>query len=185
MFSTKADTGASSCQTRFSTGMMTKAEQKTRLTPHVLHLTPHGLRKYAMVLICNLIHIKHMNKIVIIAHREATLSVSLALLYMLGWWLCAYTVPATLIWHGWPLWFLLSCLFNPLLFVALCALMVNRYFKVVALDQALATDANHADNGNSAEFGSATAKQTANSITATPTTAPRHPADVAPSFSTH
>lgn len=133
-----------------------------------------------------------MNKIVTIAHREAILSVSLALLYMLGWWLCAYTVPATIIWHGWPLWFLLSCLFNPLLFVGLCAFMVNRYFKVVTLDgdQALTTYADHTDNANSAnnpEFYSATvsaAKQTANNP-ASIAAAPRHSVDVAPSFSTH
>lgn len=144
-----------------------------------------------MVLACNLIHIKHMNKIVTIAHREAILSVSLALLYMLGWWLCAYAVPADIIWVGWPLWFLLSCLFNPLLFVGLCAVMVNRYFKVVALEQALTTYADHADNANNPELGSATVlvpKQTTNnpaSIAATKTTAPPHSAAVAPSFSTH
>ncbi|MBU3823661.1 MAG: YhdT family protein [Candidatus Oceanisphaera merdipullorum] len=75
-----------------------------------------------------------MNKIVAIAHREAALSVGLALLYMLSWWGCAYWVPAELTWGGWPLWFLLSCLFNPLLFIGLCALMIKRYFKNVALD---------------------------------------------------
>ncbi|MGO4999360.1 YhdT family protein [Oceanisphaera sp. W20_SRM_FM3] len=78
-----------------------------------------------------------MNKIVTIAHREAALSVSLALLYMLGWWLSAYAVPATTMWHGWPLWFLLSCVFNPLLFIGLCAIMIKRYFKNLPLDAAL------------------------------------------------
>lgn len=87
-----------------------------------------------------------MNKIITIAHREAILSVSLALLYMLGWWISAYTVPADALWHGWPLWFLLSCLFNPLLFVGLCAVMVKRYFKLVALDgdELRVSDANNA-----------------------------------------
>ncbi|ART83194.1 hypothetical protein CBP31_11700 [Oceanisphaera profunda] len=75
-----------------------------------------------------------MNHLVIIARREALLSLGLALLYMLGWWLSAYAVPANLMWHGWPLWFVLSCVFNPLLFIGLCAVMVRRYFKNLPLD---------------------------------------------------
>lgn len=77
---------------------------------------------------------KHMNHLLTIARREALLSVGLAMLYMLGWYGCAYLVPADMTWHGWPVWFVLSCVFNPLLFVGLCALMIKRYFKVVALD---------------------------------------------------
>lgn len=75
-----------------------------------------------------------MNNIVTIARREALLSVILAVLYMLGWWLSAYLVPPELTLAGWPLWFLLSCLFNPLLFIGLCILMVHYCFKSVALD---------------------------------------------------
>ncbi|GHA20986.1 YhdT family protein [Oceanisphaera arctica] len=75
-----------------------------------------------------------MTNIVSIARREATLSVALAVLYLGGWWLSAYTVPPTLMLGGWPLWFVLSCLFNPLLFIVLCVLMVRYCFKNVALD---------------------------------------------------
>ncbi|MFP2770334.1 YhdT family protein [Oceanisphaera sp. KMM 10153] len=75
-----------------------------------------------------------MTNIVSIARREAALSVILAVLYMLGWWLSAYLVPPGIILAGWPLWFVLSCLFNPLLFVVLCMLMVRYCFKTVALD---------------------------------------------------
>lgn len=78
-----------------------------------------------------------MNHLVTVARREALLSLGLAVLYMLGWWLSAYAVPANLMWHGWPLWFLLSCVFNPLLFIGLCAVMVRRYFKNLPLDAAL------------------------------------------------
>lgn len=74
-----------------------------------------------------------MNKIVTVARREALLSLGLALLYMLAWWLSAYATPPNLTLGGWPLWFLLSCLFNPLLFVALCLLMVRYCFSSVAL----------------------------------------------------
>ncbi|MBO1518416.1 YhdT family protein [Oceanisphaera pacifica] len=74
-----------------------------------------------------------MNKIVTIARREALLSVLLAVLYMLAWWLSAYATPSHLTLGGWPLWFLLSCLFNPLLFVGLCVVMVRYCFNAVAL----------------------------------------------------
>jgi uncharacterized membrane protein YhdT len=75
-----------------------------------------------------------MTNIVSIARREAILSVALAVLYLGGWWLSAYAVPPTLMLGGWPLWFVLSCLFNPLLFIVLCVLMVRYCFKTVALD---------------------------------------------------
>lgn len=75
-----------------------------------------------------------MTDIVTIARREATLSVVLAVLYMLGWWLSAYLVPPGIMLAGWPLWFVLSCLFNPVLFIVLCVLMVRYSFKTVALD---------------------------------------------------
>lgn len=78
-----------------------------------------------------------MNYLVTVARREALLSLGLAVLYMLGWWLSAYAVPANLMWHGWPLWFVLSCVFNPLLFIGLCAVMVRRYFKNLPLDACL------------------------------------------------
>ncbi|WP_319782028.1 YhdT family protein [Oceanisphaera sp. IT1-181] len=85
-----------------------------------------------------------MNHLVTIARREALLSLGLAVLYMLGWWLSAYAVPSTIMWHGWPLWFVLSCVFNPLLFIGLCAIMIKRYFKNLPLDAAL-TDAGTED----------------------------------------
>lgn len=75
-----------------------------------------------------------LDNLVILARREALLSVLLAGLYMLAWWLTAYMVPAELILGGWPLWFLLSCLFNPLLFIVLCMLMVRYCFTAISLD---------------------------------------------------
>lgn len=77
-----------------------------------------------------------MKTLSVIARQEALLSISLAVCYMLGWYLCAYMVPSDLLWHGWPLWFLLSCVFNPLLFIVLCAVMIKRYFSVVTLENA-------------------------------------------------
>ncbi len=74
-----------------------------------------------------------MTNIVSIARREAGLSVALAVLYMAGWWLSAYAVPPGLMLGDWPLWFVLSCLFNPLLFVGLCVLMVRLSFRNISL----------------------------------------------------
>lgn len=75
-----------------------------------------------------------MNNLVALARREALLSVLLACLYMVAWWLTAYLVPAQLTIAGWPLWFLLSCVFNPLLFTVLCIVMVRYCFTAVSLD---------------------------------------------------
>lgn len=75
-----------------------------------------------------------MNSIVSVARREALFSVLLALLYLALWAACAWLVPPALTLAGWPLWFLLSCLFNPLLFIVLCTLMVHWCFRAVNLD---------------------------------------------------
>lgn len=94
-----------------------------------------------------------MINIVSIARREATLSVGLAMLYMLGWWLSAYHVPPGLWLGGWPLWFLLSCLYNPLLFVGLCVLMVRYCFNTVALDSPEQMDSPHVTTPHHHESG--------------------------------
>lgn len=75
-----------------------------------------------------------LHNLVTLARREALLSVLLSGLYMVAWWLTAYLVPAELTVGGWPLWFLLSCLFNPLLFIILCILMVRYCFTAISLD---------------------------------------------------
>ncbi|GAA3537220.1 DUF997 family protein [Zobellella aerophila] len=74
-----------------------------------------------------------MTDIFTIARCEARLSVALACLYLLCWSVSAYLIPADARWAGWPLWFLLSCVFNPIAFILLCALMIWRYFTPVAL----------------------------------------------------
>ncbi|PSJ45396.1 DUF997 family protein [Zobellella taiwanensis] len=76
-----------------------------------------------------------MNPIVSVARREALFSVLLALLYLAGWAATAYLVPPDLSLAGWPLWFMLSCLFNPLLFTLLCLLMVRYGFRAVSLGE--------------------------------------------------
>lgn len=69
-----------------------------------------------------------------LARREALLCLGLALLYFVAWYASAYAVPEAIELWGIPLWFLLSCILMPLLFIALCALMVDRLFVEVELN---------------------------------------------------
>ena len=69
-----------------------------------------------------------------LARREAALCLLLTLLYFVAWYGSAYFVPETLELWNMPLWFLLSCILMPLLFIGLCALMVDRLFVDIPLD---------------------------------------------------
>lgn len=69
-----------------------------------------------------------------LARREAALCLLLTLLYFFAWYGTAYFTPLQLELWGLPLWFLLSCMVMPLLFIVLCALMVNRLFIEIPLD---------------------------------------------------
>ncbi|MGL5499283.1 MAG: YhdT family protein [Aeromonas sobria] len=69
-----------------------------------------------------------------LARREAAFCLLLTLLYFFAWYGTAYFTPLQLELWGLPLWFLLSCMVMPLLFIVLCALMVNRLFVEIPLD---------------------------------------------------
>ena len=69
-----------------------------------------------------------------LAHREAVFCLLLTLLYFAAWYGTAYFIPAEIELWGMPLWFLLSCMLMPLLFIGLCALMVDRLFIDIPLD---------------------------------------------------
>ena len=69
-----------------------------------------------------------------LARREAALCLLLTLLYFLAWYGSAYFIPEELELWEMPLWFLLSCILMPLLFIGLCALMVDRLFVDIPLD---------------------------------------------------
>ncbi|MGL5303376.1 MAG: YhdT family protein [Aeromonas sp.] len=69
-----------------------------------------------------------------LARREAALCLLLTLLYFFAWYGTAYFTPVQLELWGLPLWFLLSCMVMPLLFIVLCALMVNWLFIEIPLD---------------------------------------------------
>ena len=69
-----------------------------------------------------------------LARREAALCLLLTLLYFVAWYGTAYLIPEELELWDMPLWFLLSCMLMPLLFIGLCALMVDRLFVDIPLD---------------------------------------------------
>lgn len=69
-----------------------------------------------------------------LARREAALCLLLTLLYFAAWYGSAYFVPEEIEYWDMPLWFLLSCILMPLLFIGLCALMVDRLFVDIPLD---------------------------------------------------
>ncbi|MFQ2147675.1 YhdT family protein [Aeromonas jandaei] len=69
-----------------------------------------------------------------LARREAAFCLLLTLLYFFAWYGTAYFIPVHLELWGIPLWFLLSCMVMPLIFIILCALMVNRLFVDIPLD---------------------------------------------------
>ncbi|BCS48985.1 DUF997 family protein [Aeromonas jandaei] len=69
-----------------------------------------------------------------LARREAAFCLLLTLLYFFAWYGTAYFIPVHLELWDIPLWFLLSCMVMPLIFIILCALMVNRLFVDIPLD---------------------------------------------------
>ncbi|MGE6107076.1 DUF997 family protein [Aeromonas sobria] len=74
-----------------------------------------------------------------LARREAALCLLLTLLYFLAWYGCAYFIPESLRLWDIPLWFLLSCMLMPLLFMGLCAFMVGKLFVEIPLDPELSS----------------------------------------------
>ncbi len=70
------------------------------------------------------------------AHKEARWSLFLTIGWLIVWsvsaWLGGNTPGIT----GFPRWFELSCLFAPLLFLLLCALMLRLIFRDIPLEDA-------------------------------------------------
>ena len=69
-----------------------------------------------------------------LARRESALCLLLPQLYFLAWYGTAYFIPEEIEFWDMPLWFLLSCILMPLLFIVLCGLMVDRLFVDIPLD---------------------------------------------------
>ncbi|MBS0857394.1 MULTISPECIES: DUF997 family protein [unclassified Tatumella] len=68
------------------------------------------------------------------ANKEARWSVLLTLGWLLVWSVSAWQGGNTPGVFGFPRWFELSCLFAPLLFLLLCALMIRFLFRDISLE---------------------------------------------------
>mgnify|MGYP003585295955 CR=1 FL=1 len=73
-------------------------------------------------------------------NREAKWSLYLTLLYMAGWVIFAYFMPAGRGLLGLPLWFELSCIFLPLIFILISMAVLKAVYKEVDLDTDLTSD---------------------------------------------
>lgn len=73
------------------------------------------------------------------AHIEARWALGLAVAYMLWWYASAYGLAPQAadplqLYFGLPLWFLMSCVIGPIVFILLSLAMVKFIFKPVSLD---------------------------------------------------
>lgn len=76
------------------------------------------------------------------AAKEARWALGLSILYVIGWCLCAYLPKGTLGPIGFPLWFELSCIYLPILFVVVGYWIL----KIVYQDISLEIDDNSTEN---------------------------------------
>ncbi|MFS1537410.1 MAG: YhdT family protein [Candidatus Phlomobacter fragariae] len=75
-----------------------------------------------------------MDKRFLQSNKEARWSVFLTVAYLCSWIITAYFSNEGVGITGIPLWFELSCLYLPLIFILLCTLMVKFIFKQMSLE---------------------------------------------------
>lgn len=75
-----------------------------------------------------------MDKRFLQAHREARWAFGLTLAYLAAWLLAAYLQDNDQGITGLPHWFEMACLWVPLLFIALCWLMVRIIYRDISLE---------------------------------------------------
>ncbi|PJG85937.1 YhdT family protein [Conservatibacter flavescens] len=68
------------------------------------------------------------------ASKEARWSLWLTLLYVCGWCLCAYLPAGTPGPIGFPLWFELSCIYLPILFIVVAYWVIKIVFQDMDLE---------------------------------------------------
>lgn len=66
--------------------------------------------------------------------REVRWSLWLTLIYLAGWIGFGYFSPTGRGWLGFPLWFELACIYLPLLFILLTAIVIKRLYKEIDLE---------------------------------------------------
>ena len=68
------------------------------------------------------------------ATKEARWALGLTLLYVIGWCLCAYLPKETHGPIGFPLWFELTCIYLPMLFIVVAYWLIKIVFQDIPLD---------------------------------------------------
>lgn len=68
------------------------------------------------------------------AAKEARWALGLSILYVIGWCLCAYLPKGTLGPIGFPLWFELSCIYLPILFVVVGYWILKIVYQNISLE---------------------------------------------------
>ena len=68
------------------------------------------------------------------AGKEASWALSLSILYVIGWCLCAYLPKETQGPIGFPLWFELSCIYLPILFFVIGHWIIKIIFQDISLE---------------------------------------------------
>lgn len=67
-------------------------------------------------------------------HKEAKWALFLVFFYMVGWVLTAYLPSNTPGVLGFPLWFELSCILLPIIFVIVTAIVIKLFYKDINLE---------------------------------------------------
>lgn len=68
------------------------------------------------------------------AAREARWALGLSILYVIGWCVCAYLPKGSAGPLGFPLWFELSCIYLPILFIVLAYWVIRIIYQDISLD---------------------------------------------------
>lgn len=68
------------------------------------------------------------------ARKEARWALGLTLLYLVGWCVCAYLPPDSTGPMGFPLWFELSCIYLPILFIVVAYWVIQIVFEDIDLN---------------------------------------------------
>lgn len=75
--------------------------------------------------------------------REAKWSLYLTLVYLIGWVIFAYLMPDGTGIFGFPLWFELSCLLLPVLFILISFAVLKTVYQEIDLDADLTSQTPH------------------------------------------
>lgn len=68
------------------------------------------------------------------AAKEARWTLGLTILYVIGWCVCAYLPENTVGPLGFPLWFELSCIYLPILFIVVAFWVIQIVFQHIDLE---------------------------------------------------